>query len=111
MAQLAALLICNQGVMGSNPIPGSPQRREIMSDKTMMVTTVITSLTALVGAGTVFIKKLKVLKKAIMDLERDLFHANNTNVELTKKLAVVPTTVRKTATPKKAAPKKTDPKA
>ena len=81
-----------------------------MSDKTMMVTTVITSLTALVGASTVFIKRLKGLKKAITSLEDALFHAHGKNQALSQQLQEAKTVVKtevvakKVPVAKKAAP-------
>jgi Tfp pilus assembly protein PilN len=77
-----------------------------MSDKTMMLTATITSLTALVGAGTVFVKKLKDFKKAILNLEEALFHAHGRNQELTQQLAKSQTPAKKATATKKAAPKK-----
>ena len=74
-----------------------------MSDKTMLVTTVITSLTALVSAATVFVKKLKVLKKAVADLEQALFHADSKNKELTVNLTAAAAPAKKAAAPKKKA--------
>ena len=72
-----------------------------MSDKTMLVTAVITSLTALVSAATVFVKKLKGLKKAIIELENALFHADAKNKELSQKLTEVNAPAKKAAAPKK----------
>lgn len=82
-----------------------------MSDKTMLVTAIITSLTALVSASTVFIKKLKVLKKAIVDLETALFHADNKNKELAQQLTKPVETAKKATATKKSTSKKVDPKA
>ena len=78
-----------------------------MSDKTMMMTTVITSLTALVGASTVFVKRLKGLKKAIVDLETALFHADNKNKELASQAAAkaAEPVAKKAPAAKKATPK------
>ena len=53
-----------------------------MSDKTLMATALVTSLTGLAGAVTGFLKKLKTLKKA----EEALFHSATENQDLVKQI-------------------------